>query len=75
MKKSIWFYGAAFAVAAGAGAAIFALFADISEKKAEARQYLFLLSELSDEKPHFDDWGKNFPQQCEAEIMTPRSAL
>ena len=54
MKKSIWFYGAAFAVAAGAGAAIFALFADISEKKAEARQYPLLLSELSDEKPHFD---------------------
>lgn len=63
MKKSIWFYGAAFAVAAGAGAAIFALFADISEKKAEARQYPLLLSELSDEKPHFDEWGKNFPQQ------------
>lgn len=63
MKKNVWFYGAAFAVAAGAGAAIFALFADISEKKAEAKQYPLLLSELSDEKPDFAEWGKNFPQQ------------
>lgn len=63
MKKNFWVYGAAFAIAAGAGAAIFALFADISEKKAEARQYPLMMTEMTDDNPQIDEWGKNFPLQ------------
>lgn len=59
-------YGIAFLVAVILGGAMFALFADIGEKKAEERSYPMMLHKVSETNPNFKEWGKNFPSQLDS---------
>lgn len=61
MKKTL--YGIVFILAVAAGAGLFALFTDISEKKNEERHYPLMLNKVSDLNPDIKEWGKNFPTQ------------
>ncbi|CZE48590.1 ammonia-forming cytochrome c nitrite reductase subunit c552 [Campylobacter geochelonis] len=61
MKKTV--YAIAFLLAVVLGAAMFALFANIGEKKAQERAYPLMLNKVSDENPDYAEWGKNFPSQ------------
>ncbi|MFC2587227.1 MAG: ammonia-forming cytochrome c nitrite reductase subunit c552, partial [Campylobacter sp.] len=64
MKNKV-LYAAAFLVAVVLGAAMFALFASISEKKAEEKSYPLMLNKVSELEPDFEKWGKNFPTQLD----------
>lgn len=61
MKKFIYLVSFLIAVVLGAG--IFALFADISNKKIEEKSYPLMLNKVSDTNPDIQEWGKNFPSQ------------
>ena len=61
--KSKLLYIVTFLVAVILGAAMFALFTDIGEKKSQERYYPLMLNKVSDLEPDFEKWGKNFPTQ------------
>ncbi len=50
-------------IAGGVAAGLLALFVDISEKKAEERQFPFMLTKLSDDQVQPSLWGQSFPAQ------------
>ncbi|MFL1705649.1 ammonia-forming cytochrome c nitrite reductase subunit c552 [Campylobacter sp. MOP7] len=62
MKNKL-FFSIIFIIAVIGGAAMFALFSDISEKKAQERHYPLMLNKVSDLNPDIREWGKNFPTQ------------
>lgn len=64
MKKFIYFV--CFLVAVVLGAGMFALFADIGEKKGQERAYPLMLNKVSDTNPSIKEWGKNFPSQYDS---------
>lgn len=66
MKKLI--YAATFLLAVVLGAAIFALFVDIGNKKQEERAYPLMLNKVDDLDPNVTKWGKNFPLQYDTFI-------
>ncbi|ASM35720.1 nitrite reductase (cytochrome; ammonia-forming) [Campylobacter sputorum subsp. bubulus] len=68
MKKNGILFTIAFLIAVILGGAMFALFADIGEKKAEERQYPMMLHKVSDLDPDIEKWGKNFPSQFDSFI-------
>ncbi|MCI6988123.1 MAG: ammonia-forming cytochrome c nitrite reductase subunit c552 [Campylobacter sp.] len=59
-------YAVAFLVAVVLGAAMFALFADIGEKKHEEKAYPMMLHKVSELNPDIREWGKNFPSQYDS---------
>ncbi len=65
-KKVLLLWGIAFFVTALIGGGIAALLLDISEKKAQGRQYPLMLNKVTDENVDFEVWGKNFPSHLEA---------
>ncbi len=65
MKNKV-LYIVTFLVAVVLGAAIFALFTDIGNKKAEEKMYPLMLNKVSDLEPDFAKWGANFPNQLDA---------
>ncbi|QCD52075.1 ammonia-forming cytochrome c nitrite reductase subunit c552 [Campylobacter sp. RM16192] len=62
MKNKLLF-SIIFIIAVIGGAGMFALFSDISEKKAQERHYPLMLNKVSDLNPDIREWGKNFPTQ------------
>ncbi|QKF64296.1 ammonia-forming cytochrome c nitrite reductase subunit c552 [Campylobacter corcagiensis] len=61
-------YVVAFLIAVVLGGAMFALFADIGEKRSEEKSYPMMLHKVSDTKPDVREWGKNFPVQYDSFI-------
>lgn len=62
MKNKL-LYSVVFILAVIAGAALFALFTDINDKKNQERHYPLMLNKVSDTNPDIREWGKNFPTQ------------
>lgn len=62
MKNKV-LYIVTFLVAVVLGAAMFALFTDIGDKKAQERYYPLMLNKVSELEPDFEKWGANFPSQ------------
>lgn len=55
-----------FIIACIVGAGIFALYADIVDKKQEDKAYPGMLFEVNDTVPDVEIWGKNFPSQYDS---------
>lgn len=66
-------YIVTFLIAVVLGAAMFALFVDIGEKRAQEKMYPLMLTELSDENPDFGAWGVNFPSQFNSFLAMEQS--
>ncbi|MGE4296139.1 MAG: ammonia-forming cytochrome c nitrite reductase subunit c552 [Campylobacterales bacterium] len=64
--KRLVLFSVLFLAAIAVSVGVFALFADIGEKKSEGRQYPLMLAELSDANPDFEVWGRNFPSHLDA---------
>ncbi len=64
--KIIFLWGTAFVVTGLIGVGIAALLLNISEKKAQGRQYPLMLNQVTDDNVDFEVWGKNFPSHLEA---------
>lgn len=65
MKNKI-LYAITFLIAVILGGAIFALFANIGEKRHEEKSYPMMLHKVSDLNPDVREWGKNFPVQYDS---------
>ncbi|CAD7288762.1 ammonia-forming cytochrome c nitrite reductase subunit c552 [Campylobacter suis] len=67
MKNKL-LYSIVFILAVVAGAGLFALFTDISDKKHQERHYPLMLAKNDELKPDIREWGKNFPSQYDATV-------
>ena len=59
-------YGIVFVVAAIAMMGVLALWRNIMERKAEARQHVFQIAELNENTLDPAEWGKNYPRQYDS---------